>query len=128
MVRVPISQMLNVRILRFDLAEERLLVLAVLKEARCRTLCGGARRKDALQLNVVVGTLLRVSADQAAASFVRIIEVTLIENRVEHASGNCDRDWYVFRSKHGHGWRSSLCRQRTTLVEAVLSAGVESLC
>ena len=70
MMRVPIAKMLDVRMLFFNLPEDSLLVVAILKEAGGGALRRGPRSQNTRQLNVMVGTFLLIGPDEPPAGLM----------------------------------------------------------
>src|SRR5262249_43714716 len=80
MVGVPVSEMFNVPVLVFDLAEALLLVLTVLKETDGVSTCPRAGLDDAGDMDFKFVPVLLVRADDAAAGFILIKPVTFFKN------------------------------------------------
>jgi hypothetical protein len=90
MVRVPVAQVLNLRVSFFNLSEDIFLIIAVLKKTYGGALRLRARPYHSMQMDFIVLPGFAISAYQAPASFVRVIEVALVEYGLKSAFGDDD--------------------------------------
>ena len=80
MVRVPVTEVLNLWMAALDLAENALLMFSVLKEAHGRALCLRPRLDDTCDLQREVAAVFLKCADNAPASFVLVEPIALVED------------------------------------------------
>jgi hypothetical protein len=83
---MPVTEVLDVRVLGFNLAEYLFLVVAILKKACIRALRIGARANYAGHFDVVVGALRLIRTDKATARFINIEPVAFVVDEFERGA------------------------------------------
>src|SRR2546429_5805 len=84
MMSVPVSEMLDLRVMVLDFAEDLLLILTILKKTDCRPAGLRPGLDDAGNVDVDFAPVLQKCADDAAAGFILIEAVAFIKH-----SGKC---------------------------------------
>jgi hypothetical protein len=82
-VRVPVPEMFNFRMARFDLTENTLLIVAILEEANGAPLCAWTRVDKRTNIKLELLSVLAVRAENTTAGLVIVELVALVEDPQE---------------------------------------------
>src|SRR6266700_8319599 len=100
MVGMPIPEMLDIGMRRFDRAEQPLLVIAVLQEERRRALSVRTRLQNAVHFDIEMTLVQTIDPKKATARLVSVIPIAFVKHGLHYPARDGNRNCRLFRSKH----------------------------